>query len=112
MSYIRVLPRDLFNEANLLKCVGALWIKLENHPNAKFDQEDVDAFDIRQSDDDGSLSIVNISLTIHGRRYRFRRPLNSRASWPLYIREDGEWDDVPVFTDGGDLSPEIRELIT
>ncbi len=30
MTYKRVIPRDLFNEANLLKCYGALWIALDN----------------------------------------------------------------------------------
>lgn len=24
MNYVRIIPRDLFNEANLLKCLGAL----------------------------------------------------------------------------------------
>ena len=112
MSYVRVLPHDLFNEANLLKCIGALWIKLEGHHHARFDQDDVPRFAIEQDDDDGSLTVANITLTIHGRRYYFRRPLNSRAPWPIYIRESGEWDDIPVFTDAGDLSPEMRGLIT
>ncbi len=27
--YARVIPRDLFNEANLLKCFGNLYLRLE-----------------------------------------------------------------------------------
>lgn len=27
--YIRVVPRDLFNEGDLLKCYGRLWILLD-----------------------------------------------------------------------------------
>jgi hypothetical protein len=30
MGYTRVIPRDLFNEANLLKCIGGLYIALEH----------------------------------------------------------------------------------
>jgi len=29
MSYTRVIPRDLFNEANLLKCYGQIYIEVE-----------------------------------------------------------------------------------
>lgn len=30
MSYFRVIPRDLFNEASLLKCYGRLAILLDD----------------------------------------------------------------------------------
>ena len=29
MTYTRVIPRDLFNEGDLLKCYGRLWILLD-----------------------------------------------------------------------------------
>lgn len=34
-TYIRVLPRDLFNEADLLKCVARLWILLDGEMSAE-----------------------------------------------------------------------------
>lgn len=113
MSYTRVLPRDLFNEANLLKCVGALWIATENKDNVKFNQDDVEFFDVRQSDDDGSITIENVSLSIKGETYHARRPLNSREPWPLYLlrRYDPDYDEIPVFKDDGTLSDEFRALI-
>lgn len=56
MSYNRVIPRDLFNESSLLKCLGRLYICLENTPGHAAELQQVGReFDIRQSDDDGSI---------------------------------------------------------
>lgn len=114
MSYIREIPRDLFNEANLLKCLGKLWICLDNrsghcasldfnpfHPTAPFD--------VWQSQDDGSISARNVLFSVSGRTVRLYRPLNSREPWPLYA----DFDDEPleVFTDGGELSGDFLALI-
>lgn len=118
MSYIRVIPRDLFNEANLLKCLGALYIALETvgEHRARFGVEDVDRFDIFQSPDDGSIYVANLPFSIGGIAYHLSRPLNSRAPWPLYAQRSwpGSEDDdsvVPVFDDSGKLSPDFRDLI-
>ena len=57
MSYIRVIPRDLFNEANLLKCHGQLVIHLEGRlPNAGF-PEDVSRFEVEQDPNSGAIYI-------------------------------------------------------
>ena len=104
-AYRRVLPRDLFNEGNLLKCYGALWIALENHSRAKLSPEDVSSFRIGQSDDDGSTSIINVRLVVGGRVIPLFRPLNDRDPWPLYARFGD--DEICVFDDNGDLSQEF-----
>lgn len=114
MSYQRVIPRDLFNEANLLKCYGQLWLKLEvlNVPQIVLEHNDIGGweFDIRQYDEDGSTYLYNVQLWVRGEPYPLHRPLNSREPWPLYLtlRDDTE---IAVFTDEGELTlPMIQFL--
>lgn len=111
MSYLRVIPRDLFNEANLLKCLGQVYLKLEvlNLPNVELVHTNEDRpFDVRQDPSDGALWVRNIALR-KGRhkRWWFRRPLNSREPWPLYLIDIGDWVEYPVFTDEGEFTPEF-----
>jgi hypothetical protein len=113
MAYMRVTPRDLFNEANLLKCLGRLMILLDNLPAsghlAVLDEGDGSPFDIQQDDSSGAIEVVNLPLRIGGQQYRLMRPLNSRQPWPLYAEN---YDDaVSVFTDDGHLSGEFLLLI-
>jgi hypothetical protein len=117
MSYLRVIPRDLFNEASLLKCLGRLWILLDNLPAghvARLGNDDGDhdgtAFRIEQSDNDGSINVANLPFRIGGRRYHLSRPLNSRQPWPLYATDDDD-EETTVFGDGGEFTPEFRRLI-
>mgnify|MGYP007083426001 CR=1 FL=1 len=102
MSYTRVLPRDLFNEANLLKCVGKLTMMIEDGliPWLTY-AYDGEAFDIRQDGSDGSLRVHNIEFYFRDRYFIPRRPLNSRDSWPLYAVADGA--ELEIFDDFGNL---------
>lgn len=109
MSYRRVLPRDLFNEADLLKCYGRLWLLAENRKDIRFAEEDASSFAIDQDESDGSLTVTNLTFQIHGKTCKLYRPLNSRHAWPLWV-DDGD-DMVAVFTTGGELSPDMLQLI-
>lgn len=114
MSYTRVIPRDLFNEANLLKCYGRLWICLEGRMGRGIEMpEDVDRFEIAQRPEDGWTYIANVPLTIRGVSYRLLRPLNTREPWPLYAEEIGNPDAeaVEVFDADGNLSEAFRALV-
>lgn len=113
MSYLRVIPRDLFNEANLLKCLGKFWIETERfQPKRVTIEHDGEPFDIWQNPDDGTLVVRNIAITINGRPYCALRPLNSRRSWPLYL-ETGDGERIDVFQDDGDgvLTEELLATI-
>lgn len=115
MTYRRVIPRDLFNEGNLLKCLGALWCKLDDRVDfraARVTHND-EPFDIRQREEDGSLYVENVRLVINGRLFGHRRPLNSRAPWPLYVWDEfyENAEEVAVFTDEGDLTDEFERLV-
>lgn len=112
MSYLRVIPRDLFNEGDLLKCYGQLYLELE-----KIRMEDClehhaekDQFRIRQNDADGSLTIQNVILVVNGRQVHLSRPLNARTKYPLWAHIDDH--DYRVFDLEGNLSDEFREFLT
>lgn len=113
MSYIRVIPRDLFNEANLFKCLAQLEILTDN-PNINARVEirrgfEWDGFGVRQYQMDGSIEANNVMVYVGRYSYVHHfRPLNSRQPWPLYVRI--EQDDIEVFTDDGKLSPAFLEL--
>jgi hypothetical protein len=114
MSYLRVIPRDLFNEANLLKCLAHLWLILErDHYQAEFGVESVDEFMIEQDPNDGSISVVNVPFSVRGKPARLSRPLNSRQPWPLYLEmiDDQDFDPIQVFDINGRLSGDFRNLI-
>lgn len=109
MSYLRVIPRDLFNEASLLKCYGRLYLALEKlgmeHQLVHFGN----AFRVDQNEADGSISIANVALAVRGWRVTLFRPLNARAPWPLWARLNDE--DCQVFDDAGQLTPEMLEFL-
>lgn len=117
VSYYRVIPRDLFNEGNLLKMLGRLWLLTEGHDNVEIVHHG-EAFRIEQDPGDGAIYAANVQLFINKRRYHLFRPLNSRSEWPLWIRreEDPEFADELVFYVQGDegeavLSHEMQQLI-
>lgn len=90
---IRVIPRDLFNDANLLKCYGRLQLFLMDHPafaGCTFGLEE-DAlesqFDIHQTTD-GETFVANLQLTVHGVPVTLYRPLNAKGNWPLWFSID------------------------
>ena len=116
MRYQRFIPRDLFNEASLLKCYGRVYVALEKCEGhtARFAQDQVSEFEIVQVASDGSLFIANLPLMIGDDEYRLMRPLNSRRPWPLYAErfEDPEFEPVPVFDDHGEFTEEMRALLT
>lgn len=115
IGYRRVIPRDLFNEGNLLKCYGQLYIELERMrlEHLLVQRSEAGPFVIQQSQDDGSLSITNVTLIAHGRPCLLYRPLNSRAPYPLWLLSpDGATDDVCVFKDDGSFTDEMRDFLT
>ena len=101
MTYMRVLPRDAFNEANFLKCIAQLTMALEDglFPFITYEFEG-DSFNLDQ-DCDGRLHITNMDFFYNDRVLCIRRPLNSREVWPLYIETDE--DCISIFDDAGSI---------
>ena len=108
MNHFRVLPRDLFNDAKLLKCLGFLTLRI--HDNAiqglRF-EHDGEPFDIRLSES-GNLWVTNLHfyLGMTDQPVHFFTVYNSMTDFPLqYWFDDDDtgfvFDDEGGFMDGG-----------
>ena len=112
MSYTRVIPRDLFNEANLLKCYGQLALLLHDYPVPGVQLvHDGGSFEPLQQDHDGSLTLwPSVRLEVRGSHVMLHRPLNDRDSWPLYATDHRDEEEA-VFTDDGQFTAGFRAMI-
>lgn len=116
MSYIRVIPRDCFNEGNFLKCLGKLWIEtqafrsMDEKTGTVLFRYNGKPFAFEQ-DADGALYVTNVRVFLHGQLCTLRRPLNSREAWPLYLSTANGLEDVEVFDKDGNLSAELLSII-
>lgn len=99
-KYTRVIPRDLFNEASLLKCLGKLALAAESEPRLTV-YHDGDAFIVLQNPDSGGLHCANLLFCWEGEPMYLERPLNSRDPWPLYWERGS--NSVEVFNQDGDV---------
>ena len=115
MNYTRVIPRDLFNEANLLKCCGQLALHLLDYRYVTspyfVEPNGGDGFQIVQDPDTGETMIANLEFWVDGRQWSLRRPLNSREPWPLVASCCECQDGIPVFASDGSISSEMRDLL-
>lgn len=121
MSYHRVIPRDLFNEANLLKCLGKVVTMIQDDkiPGLQVcegqDEDGInEGFKIEQDPTDGSISVDTTCLSFHdgrGNEVHFRTGLNSKEPWPLVmdyrgseyypLNSKGEWQCSNKLLTGG-----------
>jgi len=110
-DYMRVIPRDLFNDGNLLKCYGQLYLELELMGlESCLIHEPDGAFDIAQNENSGCTFVTNVNLIINDVEVPLWRPMNSRLAYPLYAStEDGE--DIQVFNDFGNMTVDMKHLI-
>lgn len=115
MTYTRVCPRDLFNEASLLKCLGQLYLKTEGMPGVIWaDPQAGEPFHVDQDESDGSISCATATLVLGEDRCAFRRPLNDRDPYPLFCTHVGTtelWDEVAVFDERGELTSEFMQVL-
>lgn len=114
MTYVCVIPRDLFNEADLLKCYGKLWIELDylGMTDCLVYENKYQWFQVEQDPFDGSTSIQDISFIVRGEPVKLSRPLNSREPWPLYAEPalpNGEV--ISVFESDGELTKEMLDFL-
>ncbi len=115
MSYQRVIPRDLFNESKLLKCLGQLSLLLHDEVDIRWPlrllHEPSDGFFIDQRPSDGALYCSNLILFLE---YEDRDTeiidlvslYNNKDPYPLMF-DDGGGNEERVFDDEGQLSYEF-----
>lgn len=108
MSYMRVIPRDLFNEGSLLKCYGQLYLNLERMgmEGCLMHTADDGPFRVKQWQDDGSISLQNVILVVRGHQVHLRRPLNARSQYPLWATVVGD-HEMQVFNSDGSFADEF-----
>lgn len=114
MTYMRVIPRDLFNESKLLKCLGQL--SLIAHDGLDCRRQRVerlivefeeglegDPFMIEQNEMSGALYCRTLRVEVNGRLVSVASTYNSKSPFPLCFGDNEE----PVFNDDGSLSDEF-----
>ncbi len=109
MSYRRVIPRDLFNEAKLLKCVGQLSLLIHG---GLADPLVVDygggPFEVVQDSSNGGLFLSNVKFRVGVVSVPVQTTLNSLQAYPLvFTALDGR--EHMALTDAGGMTPEFRD---
>lgn len=109
-NYTRVLPRDLFNEAKLLKCIGRLTLLIHDKiaPIGLDFEHDGDSFNIAL-DDVGNLQITNIRFSFNDQILTFQTTYNSKANYPLYLIYD--YCECAVFNENGDFDSDFLTIL-
>lgn len=108
-QYERVIPRDLFNEGKLLKCIGHLVLLIHDGfglNNLAF-EHDGEPFKIALLDT-GHLCITNVHFNIRGKAIFFKTLYNSKRTYPLYFEYD--YCEESVFDEQGNYTPEFIEF--
>ena len=106
MSYIRVIPRDFFNESKLLKCMGRVTILSEVTPEIDIEVEERnEPFDIQLNELWGKLEVVNYPVTVNGERIKMGTEYNSKDNYPLILMYGNE--EVRVLDEAGDFTEDF-----
>ena len=114
MNYHRVIPRDLFNESMLLKCLGSLSLAIldgaEGTSRLSFKHNDEKrGFIIGMDHSDGSIRCGNLILNFMDKfPIDLFHTMNNRQPWPLKFEWLGDTGDV--FNENGSLSEEFINL--
>ena len=115
MPYTRVIPRDLFNESKLLKCLGRLALLV--HDGQFCDLLTVDAFalegggfDIDLDPSRNALFCRNLPFLNGDTRLYLISTYNSKSAYPLFCVTDDD-NEIPVFEEDGEVTAEFRSLI-
>lgn len=107
IKYTRVCPRDLFNEAKLLKCMGRLCLLILDQltPVEMTNSDNGEPFKIGLLEE-GALTITNLHIKIKGKHFLFKTTYNSKSNYPLYLQTD-KYDDYLVFDESGNFEEDF-----
>jgi len=108
-NYNRVIPRDFFNEAKLLKCMGQLALMiLDNKTPVKMSIEETgEPFEVALLDE-GSLTVTNYRVIIQDNEFLLKTTYNSKSNYPLICDNDGE--EYTVFDESGNFDQEFIDF--
>ena len=111
-TYTRVIPRDLFNEAKLLKCLGrlSLLIHEEKAPKGLFmHANNGDHRFVMHNTGMLSIKWPTLSIMMNGVTLTFGIYANNRTPYPLELVYGD--DEVRVFDDEGNFEDEFLEFL-
>jgi hypothetical protein len=110
-NYSRVIPRDFFNEAKLMKCMGLLALKILDCQLPEgmkiVIEETKEPFNIVCSDS-GYLSVTNYPVYINDSLMFFETIYNSKDNYPLICWYHDE--EIRVFDESGEFTEEFAAL--
>lgn len=110
-NYMRVIPRDFFNEAKLLKCMGQLSLKIHDFQLPVGVDisifESNQPFNIRQLEADGGLFVFNWMVYVNSTEVIMKTAYNSKSNYPLYCELD--YEDTLVFDEQGNFTEDFIE---
>lgn len=115
--YLRVIPRDLFNESKLLKCLGKLALSIHEGciPDLTLEHctEESEGFVIDQNPSDGTLFCANLELTYKGNVIHVATKYNCKDNYPLIFEMEinGDYFDGYVFDDNGKFTKEFQDML-
>lgn len=113
-QYERVIPRDFFNEAKLLKCMGHLSLLVHDRMlpegiNIVIKEPSVaDGFKIYLQDA-GYLVLINYATRINGHSVIFKTQYNSKSPYPFFV-EVAEGEEYEVFDENGNFTADFIEF--
>ena len=113
MPYIRVIPRDLFNESKLLKCLGQVVLAIETGKAPQgmgYEQLEDTGFEVVQTPSTGSLWCPNIVFTYGHETLALCTAYNSRDAYPLYVETD-TGEELRVLNDDGTFAETFLEFL-
>lgn len=123
MTHFRVIPRDLFNEAKLLKSLGQLCLKIHEGQADPLtvDHEDPEAgFTVELSPTHGTLFVRDLWFYCNGLPVEFYTDYNDRDPYPLWAEftfgsadpanpiPENQRGPFQVFDDSGEFSEGFR----
>ena len=111
--YVRVAPRDLFNEAKLLKCLGrlALFVIDAKVPEGLTFYDSGEPYLTEQDSNSGDIYCkLGIRFSFRGHELILLSGLNSREIYPLFWRTD-DYEEIHVFNELGDLREEFKQKL-
>lgn len=93
-NYFRVIPRDLFNESKLLKCLGMISLHVHDRKIQGLEivhQEEKSGFVISQDENTGNIFVENLFFfDQNGTPVYFFHPLNNKNNFPLVMEYQNE----------------------
>lgn len=111
MSYRKVAPRDFFNEAKLLKCLGRLTLLiLDGKAPSQLRYDESGDWNISRAYPTGDLYVVGVNIYANNSRLNLYSRYNSKENYTLECLTE-DFNVIEVFNDDGSLSDEFCEHI-